>query len=124
MAGAWRMSGWTGKTSHSPPARTQGYSHMVHSVVSTGGPLDFARGKLHAERRPSFNDKQLIVEERSLHSGRSLPRAKSRGPLVRRRKRHVWQPRRRERLICASSRTDYDDLSSRERTVGRPRSST
>src|SRR5580704_47688 len=101
MAGAWRMSGSTGKTSHSPPARTQGYSHMVLSVVSTGGPLDFARGKLHAERRPSFNDKQLIVEERSLHSGRSLPRAKSRGPLVRRRKTPcVAAPKTGETHMC------------------------
>jgi hypothetical protein len=32
--------------------------------------------------RPSLNDKLLIVERRSLHSARSLPRAKSRGAPV------------------------------------------
>ena len=39
------------------------------SVVSTEGPLDFARGKLRPERRDLFlHNKPLFVETRSLHS--------------------------------------------------------
>jgi hypothetical protein len=34
------------------------------SVVSTEAPLDFARGKLRPERRPCFNDKQLIGDSK------------------------------------------------------------
>src|SRR5882757_6381507 len=40
------------------------------------------RSAKRGAERPSRYDKQLIVERRSLRSGRSLPRAKSRGPSV------------------------------------------
>src|SRR5260370_3249328 len=43
------------------------------------------RSAKRGAERPCLNDKRLIVETKSLHSGRSLPRAKSRGPLSRRR---------------------------------------
>ena len=40
------------------------------------------RSAKRGAERPSLHDKPLIVERRSLRSGRSLPRAKSRGPSV------------------------------------------
>ena len=43
-------------------------------VVSTEGPLDFARGKLRPERRDLLSThKRLIVERRSLRSALRAP---------------------------------------------------
>src|ERR1700730_12639721 len=51
------------------------------AVVGSSRPFAHS-GKSAVHKRPSLHNKRLIVEGRSLHSGRSLPRAKSRGPLV------------------------------------------
>src|SRR5216684_8673011 len=58
---------------------------MVPSTLRAIAYGNFRRLDRSAKRgaeRPSFHNKWLIVERRSLHSGRSLPRAKSRGPSV------------------------------------------
>jgi len=50
------------------------FGHMATPVVSTEGPLDFARGRLRPRaERPSLHDKPLIVERRSLRSALRAP---------------------------------------------------
>jgi len=51
------------------------------AVVGSSRPFAHS-GKSAVHKRPSLNDRQLIVERRSLRAARSLPRAKSRGALV------------------------------------------
>jgi ApbE superfamily uncharacterized protein (UPF0280 family) len=77
-----RLSGLIDSAALSLQGRWRIDAHPRLEPIETRTPRRLDRSAKRGVERPSLHEKQPIVERRSLRSGRSLPRAKSRGPSV------------------------------------------
>src|SRR5260370_40490253 len=89
----------------SPPARL-GYRIWRLSVVSTEGPIDFARGRLRPERRDLLSTISGLSWREGLSAPRGVYPERSRGALRSRRRNHGWVVPTRPKDVGCTKRAE------------------